>query len=75
MSPAPAADVADAARAVRRAVEAWGWRHANPFMSLTTLALPVSPQVKITDGGLVRVVDRAWEPQVLASGASVAGSA
>jgi adenine deaminase len=60
---------------VRRAVESWGWRHANPFMSLTMLTLPVSPQVKVTDRGLVRVVARDWEPAVLApSGGSDAGS-
>jgi adenine deaminase len=65
MSTGRGADVAAAARAVRAAVQEWGWRHANPFMSLTTLALPVSPHVKITDRGLVRVVRRDWEPQVL----------
>jgi adenine deaminase len=65
MSTRRGADVAAGARAVRAAVQEWGWRHANPFMSLTTLALPVSPQVKITDRGLVRVVRRDWEPAVL----------
>jgi adenine deaminase len=65
MSTGRATDVAAAARAIRRAVTGWGWRHANPFMSLTTLGLPVSPQVKITDRGLVRVENRDWEPAVL----------
>jgi adenine deaminase len=65
MSTGRAVDVAAAARAVRAAVQEWGWRHANPFMSLTTLALPVSPEVKITDRGLVRVVRRDWEPEVV----------
>jgi adenine deaminase len=66
MSTGRATDVAAAARAIRQAVTEWGWRHANPFMSLTTLALPVSPQVKVTDRGLVRVENRDWEPAVLA---------
>jgi adenine deaminase len=69
MSTGSGVDVAAAARAVRAAVQDWGWRHANPFMSLTTLALPVSPQVKITDRGLVRVVRRDWEPAVVEHGA------
>ncbi|MEQ3550336.1 adenine deaminase C-terminal domain-containing protein [Pseudonocardia nematodicida] len=67
MSDRPAAEVADAAREIRSAVRAWGWDHANPFMSLTTLTLPVSPAVKITDRGLVRVVERAWEPALAGS--------
>ena len=67
MSDAGALTVAEAARSIRRAIGEWGWRHANPFMSLTTLTLPVSPQVKITDRGLVRVVDRDWEPAVVPS--------
>jgi adenine deaminase len=67
MSTGRGADVAAGARAARAAVQEWGWRHANPFMSLTTLALPVSPQVKITDRGLVRVVRRDWEPAVVAA--------
>ncbi|GAA2431540.1 adenine deaminase [Actinomadura vinacea] len=65
MSAAPAAEVASAAAAVRKALHEWGWRHRNPFMSISTMTLPVSPQIKLTDRGLVRVVDRAWEPAVL----------
>ncbi|ASQ98056.1 adenine deaminase C-terminal domain-containing protein [Streptomyces sp. 11-1-2] len=65
MSAAPAPEVADGAGAVREALHAWGWRHRNAFMSVSTLTLPVSPQVKLTDMGLVRVVDRAWEPAVI----------
>jgi adenine deaminase len=75
MSTGGGADVAAGARAVRAAVREWGWLHANPFMSLTTLTLPVSPQVKITDRGLVRVVNRDWEPLVVPeNGPSVAGN-
>ncbi|WP_210950891.1 adenine deaminase C-terminal domain-containing protein, partial [Streptomyces sp. MK37H] len=65
MSPAPAAAVAQGAAAVREALHRWGWRHRNAFMSISTMTLPVSPQIKLTDKGLVRVVDRAWEPAVL----------
>ncbi|MFW5418545.1 adenine deaminase [Nocardiopsis sp. CNT-189] len=62
MSDRPAPEVAEAAGAVRAELAAWGWRNRNAFMSLSTLTLAVSPSVKITDKGLVRVVDRAWEP-------------
>lgn len=62
MSDRPAPEVAEAAGAVRAELSAWGWLNRNAFMSLSTLTLAVSPSVKITDKGLVRVVDRAWEP-------------
>ncbi|MCO6009746.1 amidohydrolase family protein [Actinoallomurus purpureus] len=65
MSDRPAPEVARGSAAVRDALHAWGWRNRNAFMSISTLTLPVSPQVKLTDRGLVRVVDRAWEPAVL----------
>lgn len=32
-----------------------GYRHYNPIMSLCTLTLPVSPDLKITDKGLINV--------------------
>lgn len=62
MSAADAAQVADEARAVRTALEEWGWRHLNPFMSVSTLTLAVSPSLKITDQSLVDVVRRAPVP-------------
>ncbi len=58
MSDAPAVEVAAAAGAVREALHAWGYRHANAFMSLATLSLPVSPRLKLTDRGLVDVLRR-----------------
>jgi adenine deaminase len=33
-----------------------GFEHPNPLMSFTTLTLPVSPEIKITDKGLVRTL-------------------
>ncbi|MGP3769200.1 adenine deaminase C-terminal domain-containing protein [Streptomyces sp. SDT5-1] len=58
LSARPASDVADEAAAVRAALEDWGWRHLNPFMSVSTLTLAVSPALKITDRSLVDVVRR-----------------
>ncbi len=60
MSTAPGAEVAAEAAAVRRALDAWGYRHSNAFMSLATLSLPVSPSLKLTDRGLVDVERRDW---------------
>ncbi|MFB8028048.1 MULTISPECIES: adenine deaminase C-terminal domain-containing protein [unclassified Streptomyces] len=65
MSTAPAAEVADASRRVRDELGTWGWRHRNPFMSVSTLTLAVSPTMKITDLGLVDVLARDWTAQVL----------
>ncbi|MBU3191523.1 amidohydrolase family protein [Clostridium bowmanii] len=40
---------------VRMAMEKLGYNHYNPIMSLSTMSLPVSPELKITDMGLIRV--------------------
>ncbi|OON82554.1 adenine deaminase C-terminal domain-containing protein [Streptomyces tsukubensis] len=58
MSPAPAEEIAERSGAVRSALISWGWDHLNPFMSVSTLTLAVSPSLKITDLGLVDVVAR-----------------
>jgi adenine deaminase len=60
MSDRPVAEVVADAKAVRAALHAWGYRHANAFMSVSTLSLPVSPSLKLTDQGLVDVDRRAW---------------
>lgn len=51
---------------VRRAMEALGYQHYDPIMSLCTNSLPVSQLLKITDQGLIklsenRLVSLAWE--------------
>jgi adenine deaminase len=62
LSPLPAAAVAEQALAVRAAMEAVGYRHYNPFMSVATLALLVSLERKLSDRGLVDVDRRAFTP-------------
>jgi len=62
MADRPLAEVVDAARAVRAALDAWGYRHENAYMSVSTLCLPVSPRLKLTDRGLVDVDRRDWAP-------------
>ncbi|MCL6595783.1 MAG: amidohydrolase family protein [Firmicutes bacterium] len=63
MSDAGADAVAAAAAEVRRAMEAVGYRHANPFMSVATLSLLVSLERKLSDRGLVDVDRRAFTPE------------
>jgi adenine deaminase len=64
MSDRPVSEVVACAKAVRAALQAWGYRHANAFMSVSTLSLPVSPALKLTDQGLVDVDRRAWADAV-----------
>ncbi|MFF0745673.1 adenine deaminase C-terminal domain-containing protein [Streptomyces sp. NPDC004111] len=59
MSPASAREIAARSGEVRRALVGWGWDHLNPFMSVSTLTLAVSPSLKITDRSLVDVLRRA----------------
>jgi adenine deaminase len=55
MSDRTVSEVVAGAKAVRAALHEWGYRHANAFMSISTLSLPVSPRLKLTDKGLVDV--------------------
>jgi len=66
MSERPAADVAAAERALRDAAHQLGSPLGQPFMTLSFLALPVIPHLKLTDGGLVDV-DRFERVSVIAS--------
>lgn len=42
-------------KSVREALKTLGYDHHNEIMSFSTLSLPVSPSLKITDKGLIRV--------------------
>lgn len=42
-------------KSVRQSLINQGYKHYNPIMSLCTLSLPVSPELKITDRGLIDV--------------------
>jgi adenine deaminase len=43
---------------VKRALVEQGYRHKNVIMSLSTLTLPVSPELKLSDRGLIHVPTR-----------------
>jgi adenine deaminase len=55
LSPRPLTEVVAAHRALVAAARALGCRLAEPFMSLSFLALAVIPELKLTDRGLVDV--------------------
>ena len=55
MSNAPLAEVARGWEGVRQAAKSLGCALEEPFMALSFLALPVIPELKITDRGLVDV--------------------
>jgi len=55
MSDKPAEEVAADMKQLLAKAHVWGCRLANPFISLSFLALPVIPELKLTDFGLVDV--------------------
>lgn len=50
---------------IREALHQLGYEHYNSIMSLSTYTLPVSPELKITDKGLVRVSSKEILPLVI----------
>ncbi len=55
MSALPASDVSDRLRVLKALVKDWGSKLDNPFMALSFLSLPVIPELKLTDLGIVDV--------------------
>ncbi len=55
MSLLPASDVSDRLKVLKSRVKDWGAKLDNPFMALSFLSLPVIPELKLTDLGLVEV--------------------
>jgi len=55
MSPLPAAEVAAGYESLQRAARDLGCQLAAPFMTLSFLSLPVIPELRLTDQGLVDV--------------------
>jgi adenine deaminase len=49
------AEVTREATEVREAFTQLGYRHRNPFMNVSTLGLLVSPEIRLSDRGLVDV--------------------
>jgi adenine deaminase len=55
MSALPASNVSDRLRVLKALVRDWGAKLDNPFMALSFLSLPVIPELKLTDLGIVEV--------------------
>jgi len=55
MSDQPIEKVVGCLQGLKRLAASWGSTLANPFMALSFLALPVIPELKLTDLGLVEV--------------------
>lgn len=56
LSDKPIENISRDLKMVRNALIKQGYKHYNPIMSLSTITLPVSPKLKLTDKGLVDVV-------------------
>lgn len=54
LSEQPMEILSDELENISRAMRALGFEHRNPLMSFSTLTLPVSPEIKITDLGIFR---------------------
>ncbi|KYZ78076.1 adenosine deaminase [Anaerosporomusa subterranea] len=55
LSELPISELAQQVKGLKEAMQKLGFKHGNPIMSLSTLSLPVSQELKITDKGLVKV--------------------
>ncbi|MEG0307492.1 MAG: adenine deaminase C-terminal domain-containing protein [Clostridium sp.] len=55
VSSVPIEELGEELKKVRKAMKDLGYDHNNEIMSFSTLSLPVSPEIKITDKGLIDV--------------------
>ncbi|MCX4307480.1 MAG: amidohydrolase family protein [Acetatifactor sp.] len=58
LSDHPAKEIGAKLKQVRLAMESLGYVHENPIMSFSCLGLPVSPELKLTNFGLIDVKNR-----------------
>lgn len=65
LSEEPLEVVGEQVEELTKALKSLGYQHYNVIMSLSTLSLPVSPALKITDQGLIQVNDGKIVPLVV----------
>jgi adenine deaminase len=61
----PIVELAGQLAEVRKAIEELGYKNKNVIMSVSTLALVVSPELKLTDNGLFNVRTYEFEPLII----------
>lgn len=66
LSQEPLAKLGAALQEVRLALRALGYQNTNEIMSFSTLSLPVSPAIKVTDVGMMDTKTQTFYPLVLA---------
>lgn len=64
LSELPISELAKQIKKVRHAIEGLGYCNGNVIMSISTLALVVSPELKMTDRGLFNVKTQKFEPLI-----------
>jgi Adenine deaminase len=64
LSQAPLAELGASLQSVREAMQALGYKNMNEIMSFSTLSLPVSPAIKVTDFGMMNTKTQEFYPLV-----------
>jgi adenine deaminase len=64
LSEAPIAELGANLQQVRKSMQALGYKNANEIMSFSTLSLPVSPAIKVTDKGMMDTKTQAFYPLI-----------
>lgn len=72
LSDKPLAILGEEMKTVQNALKQLGYRHGNIIMSISTLSLPVSPDLKLTDKGLIDVNQQKIVPLVVGEAAKSA---
>lgn len=65
LSDKPIENISSDLKRVRNALINQGYKHYNPIMSFSTITLPVSPKLKLTDKGLIDVASGTIVPLVV----------
>lgn len=65
LSQLPLSELGEQLREVRQGMQALGYKNANEIMSFSTLSLPVSPAIKMTDFGMMDTQQQTFYPLVL----------
>lgn len=64
LSDKPIAHLSEEIKSVKEALLHLGYKHSNVIMSISTISLPVSQELKLTDKGLIKVNDQQLVPLI-----------